>query len=309
MIYLIISEDNFSITQELNNIITNNKDSEIIKYDLLETKLDTVIETLDTYNFFSNKKIVVCENPTFITNEQNKLITDNDLLKLENYLNNPSKENILIFIVKTKLDERKKLTKKIKEVSAILDKPLNINSYIKNHLEDYKMDLKTIDYLIRHCKDNKDRIINEFEKLKLFKYDNKIIDINDINNYVTKTMDDNIFDLIDSIIKKDKKKALQIYEELISQNEEPIKILVLIANKFRTLYQIKVLSKKGLNNDDIAKKLSLHPYTVKLSKEMALNYSETEILNNLLKLSQIDYDIKVGNTFNNISLELFIIEL
>ena len=309
MIYLIISEDSFSINQELNNIINNDKDVEIIKYDLLESKLENVIETLDTYNFFSNKKIVICENPTFITSESNKLITESDLIQLENYLNNPSKENILVLVVKNKLDERKKLTKKIKEVAKILDKPLNINSHIKNNLDGYKMDNKTIDYLIKYCKENKDRIINEFEKLKSFKYDNKEITISDIDNYVTKTLDDNIFELIDAIIKKDKKKALRTYDELLIQNEEPIKILVLIANKFRSLYQIKILSKKGLNNEDIAKKLSLHPYTVKLSKEMAISYSEKEILNNLVKLANIDYDIKVGNTLNNISLELFIIEL
>lgn len=309
MIYLIISEDSFTINQELNNIINNDKDIEIVKYNLLETKIEDVLETLDTYNFFNTRKIVICENPTFITSESNKLIIDNDLIKLENYLNNPSKENTLILVTKTKLDERKKITKKLKEIAKIIDKPLNINSYIKNNLDGYKMDTKTIDYLLKHCKENKDRIINEFNKLKLFKYDEKEITIDDIDNYVTKTLDDNIFELIDSIIKKDKRKALRIYDELLIQNEEPIKILVLIANKFRTLYQIKLLSKNGFNNEDIAKKLFLHPYTVKLSKEMAINYSEQEILDNIKKLANIDYDIKVGNTLNNISLELFIIEL
>ena len=63
----------------------------------------------------------------------------------------------------------------------------------------------------------------------------------------TETIDTDIFHLVDNIILKNKEKALKSYYEMIKIGEEPIKIIVILANQFRLIYQVKQLSKKRIS--------------------------------------------------------------
>ena len=68
-IYLILSTDYISIKENINNILKENKvdKDSLINYDLSTSSLSSAIEDLDTYNFLVEKKVVVCENPVFLT--------------------------------------------------------------------------------------------------------------------------------------------------------------------------------------------------------------------------------------------------
>ena len=98
--------------------------------------------------------------------KQNKFI-------LERYLNNPSKDNILILIC-DKLDARKKLVKLI-DKKYILGGEVSIEDLIHKNLEDYKMDYKTTNYLIDYCDKDNEKILNELEKLKCYKLKEKAV--------------------------------------------------------------------------------------------------------------------------------------
>src|SRR5699024_182405 len=142
-----------------------------------------------------------------------------------------------------------------------------------------------------YCSYRNEKIMHELEKLKLYKLDEKVITIEDINRIVEKEYDDNIFDFVDCIIAKQKQKAYQIYQHLLLQNEEPMKIMILVANQFRIMYQVKVLSQDGMSEKEIASFLEIHPYRVKLAKEKSYSYSFADLRNNLKKLAEIDYQI------------------
>ena len=65
----------------------------------------------------------------------------------------------------------------------------------------------------------------------------------------------NIFDLIEAIIKKDKKRSLTIYNDIVNYGEEVFKIMISLANQIRLLLQVKILEKE--NDTDIAEQLHL----------------------------------------------------
>ena len=56
-----------------------------------------------------------------------------------------------------------------------------------------------------------------------------------------------------------------MYKELLKIGEEPIKIIVLLANQFRLMYQSKLLTSKGYSEDDIASLLHVKRYPVHLA--------------------------------------------
>ena len=64
---------------------------------------------------------------------------------------------------------------------------------------------------------------------------------------VPQSLDENVFDLITAVLKRDQAKALDIYQQLLETNHEPLQLNALLVSQFRLLIQIKVLSKRGLS--------------------------------------------------------------
>lgn len=307
--YIIESSDYVVINAKIDDILKKNHLTHdmVIKYDLIETPISTAIEDLDTYNFLSSNKVVVCDNAYFLTSNRPKgSVVHNEEL-LEKYLKNPSSENILIMIC-DKIDTRKKLAKLV-DKNNILGGEIVIDDLIKSHLDDYKMDYKTIKYLIDYCDNDNERILNELEKLKCYKLDDKTITMEDINNIVIKLTGDNIFSLIDSIVLKNRSKAYLITQELLDKGEDINKIIVMVSDQFRLMYQVKLLLKEGYNKDTIATKLKVHPYRVKLAIEKGYNYSSKVLLTNLDYFFNLDYMIKTGNNNPKLVFELFLANL
>ena len=308
-IYLILSTDYISIKENINNILKENKVDKdaLINYDLSTSSLSSAIEDLDTYNFLVEKKVVVCENPVFLNStKKDEYEKDNEIFI--KYLNNPSSENILI-VVSDKLDERKKAVKLLKEVANIVDTDISINKIIKSKLDGFKMEDYVIKYFIDYCGNDNEKILNELEKLKCYKMDDKVITYDDIDEIVIKVFNDNVFSLIDAIMKKDRKKAIRLYEELLNNGEEVNKLISLLADQFRMIYNGKILLKEYNNNyNEVANVLGIKPYRFQKSIESSYGYSMKDILKYLNLIDEMEIDIKTGkNTIA--SFEMFIYNL
>ena len=74
--FLIISDDKIVIDQKISKILSDIpfKEREIVKYDMSDTLISSMIEELDTYNFLSFCKVVICYNCAFLEGEVNKEI-------------------------------------------------------------------------------------------------------------------------------------------------------------------------------------------------------------------------------------------
>ncbi|MEG0826023.1 MAG: DNA polymerase III subunit delta [Bacilli bacterium] len=306
MIYLLYGINDFLINEELNKIIIKyklNKD-DICKYDLSLFSIKNIIDDALSLPLFNNKKIIIAENCTIFDTTGKK----EDGAILEKYIENVNESTILIFIDKNeKLDERKKITKKMKEKYQCLEcNKINIYQVAKELFEDYIISPSTLNKLINRVGSNLYNLKNEIEKLKIFKINDKIINDEDIL-FTCKTIDDNIFNFIDYIVLKNSEKVLEIYNEMIKKNVEPIMMIVMIANQFRLLYQVKELYTKNNSLEKIASILEIHPYRVKLAFEKSKNYSANLLLEYLEKLADLDVSIKSGNIEPDIGLELFLL--
>jgi len=309
-IYLIESSDYILIKENVNKILQENKLSKecLIKYDLNEVNIDTVIQDLDTYNFLVEKKVIVCDNLSFLTGVKSKGDINNDIDNFSKYLNNPSSENILI-LISDKLDERKNIVKLLKEKAKIIGGDISINKIIKSRLDGFKMEDYVIKYFIEYCGNDNEKILNELEKLKCYKYEEKVISYEDIDNIVIKSFNDNVFSLIDAIMNRNRKKAIMLYQELLKNGEDLNKILSLLADQFRMIYNGKILLKENNNNyKAVASILGIHPYRFQKSIESSYNYSNRDVLKYLNIIDDIEISIKTGK--NTISAcEVFIYSL
>lgn len=304
----LIETDNFKlIDRETKKILKENgfSEDELIKYDLSMTTTTTLINELDTYSIFQEKKAVLGYDATFLTTVKSEI--EQNINILENYINNPNPINILI-IACSKLDGKKNICKLIKSKFKVISLNINLVDYVKENLDDYKMNISTINYFLTQTGENIERIDNELLKLKSFKIDDKTINEDDIKEIVIKETDDNIFDLMDAITKKDKKRSLKIYNDLINNKIEVIKILINLSYQFRLIYQIKVLQYKS--DDEIKDILNIkNPKQVKVIRYKINNFSEKELLNNLESLAILDEKIKSSKILPEVAIPMFITNL
>lgn len=298
--YLVVTNDKVTLDEKIKELNKDNT-SEVVFYDLIETNIERLIEDLDTFNFLSNKKIIVGTNAFFLSSDKTKSNIEHNTDLLEKYLDNPS-DNILI-LVTDNIDKRKKLTSNILKKCELIEEISDINSLIKKRLEDYKMDNRAIEKLIEFCRNNHEKILNELEKLKLYKLDSKEINASDVEEIVSKELDDNIFHFVDSILSGNKEYAFKLYHNFLLHGTQVVAMLILISNKIRLIYQVKVLSNKGNSDQNISKLLKVHEYPVKLAREAGYKYSEKHLLELLEKLAKLDLEIKSGETIGEVEFE------
>ena len=304
--YIIISNDKISIDLNINKIIKsiNNKDLDIIKYDYEEITIENVLEELNTYSFLSNCKLIIYENCSFLNSTQDKSIKE-----LKKYLINPS-DNYLIMI-NDSISEKKEIKELLASNVDIINNTISSEQIIINNLEDLKMDKKTINYFCNYCLNNNEKILNELLKIKNYKYDeeDKIVTIDDINKIVIREYDDDIFDLVNAIMKKDKNNAFDLYYRLMQKEKDAVGIIGSLASSIRNLYSVKTLIEKKYKPLDISNILGIKPYAVQIATENCNNYSSKKLLYLLDTLSDIDYKIKSGQTSANILFEIFLLSL
>lgn len=297
--YLIISLDKFNAQFNLDIILKSIKeDYDLIKYLYPDTSFAKLTEELDTFNLFTNKKVVILENF--------ELVDEKDLSVLIKYLEKPS-DNYLILVANS---IKKNILSKIDKYLEIIEKYINSEDLIKKNLEHYKMDNDTIKYFAIHCLNNNEKILNELNKLKILKIndDEKIITKEDIIFNIVRDYEDDPFILPNAISKKDKFKAIEIFHRLSSKEKDSVKLLATISHQIRNLYIAKVLSSK-MTPEEIADFTNQKLYPVKLAINNSENYTETELIDMLDALSDIDIISKSEYKDIDLLFELFILGL
>lgn len=304
--YVIVSSDKINIDSRIDNILSLHKikDFEKIKYDYPDITIDTVIETLNTYNFLSSIKVVIYNNCSFLGKESDKSIKI-----LKKYLENSS-DNILIMINET-ISESKDIKDLLSKNITVMDNKISSEVLIKDNLEDCIMDNRTIKYFADYCLNNNEKILNELEKLKSYKYSetDKTITIEEINSIVMRDYDEDIFDLVNAIASRKKDKAFELYHRILKKEKDSINIIASISSNIRNLYSVKVLLDKRINSQEISNILGIKPYAVQVASDTCNNYSEKKLLSLINALAEIDYKTKSGNGRVNALFEMFLLSL
>ena len=305
--YLIYGTNKGLITEETKKIIHSLKESDIIKYDMTNTLIEDVVEDASTVNLFHPKKVIILEDCYFLGGNK----TIEHLEKMEQYIEHYNSDSYLIFICNTeKIDTRKKINKLLSKHKVIeankVDKAF-LEKYVMNNLKEDGYKMENLSFFLERVGTNLNNIDNELEKLKMYTLATKKITKEDITKTTTKVLEEEIFSLTDAIILKDTKKSLELLDSFLNLNYDEMQIIILLANQFHFLFQVKRLWNKNKTESEIAKILEVNPYRVKYSVRKIYSYSEQLILENIKKLAKIDHDIKLGLMNKNLALRLFIL--
>ena len=305
--YLIKNSSISLINKKIEELIKelNFNGSSITTYDLEEDSINLLIEDADTISFLTPRKVIIGKNLS------NNNFSDISIKTLSKYLDNPNNDVLLIFTT-TNIDTRKKNVKEVINKLTLVNISSDTKEVIKDILKDYDIEYRVINLLEEYYSDDLERLINETKKLALSFINTKKITYKDTLNLLVKPLNnkDNLaFDLVREIALKDKKKALNIYNELLNYNIESYALFGLLESQYRLLYQVMVLNKRNISYNEISNILEVHPFRVKKTLELVRYYTLKEIRKILKNLADIDFKIKSGIYENNIVIDLLILNI
>lgn len=315
MIFVIYGQEHYLMEKQLEKLKKQlNCHDELLNYssyDLEQAPIEAVIQDLATPGFLADNKMVVVRNPLFLTGQKSKVQVDD--AKIQKCLELCDEFNHLVFYLDyDKLDERKKIVKQLNQIGKIykfssLTHQKMSDSYrqmIAKRQATITNDALEL-LLLRHSGGLLEAIMN-VEKLTLY---TKTIDREAVAKVILKPLEENIFELQNAILKKDRSKMFGIYRDLMVLNEEPIKLIVLLANALRLLYQVSLLDRKGYNDGEIAKMLNINRFRLKYIREDSKYHSLDQIQDLLNQLAQLDFQIKTGRIDKKLGFELFLLKI
>ena len=289
-------------------------------FDMKETAYSEVELDLVSLPFFADEKIVILDHFVDVTTAKKRYLTDDELQSFEGYLSAPLETTRLIVIAEGKLDSKRRIVKLLKRDAQLLEATELKEQELRAHFaEEIKslglaIDSQAFDQLLIKSGFDFSEIQKNLEFLKTYKGASSIT-ITDIEEAILKTLQDNLFDLIQMILKKEIDSARSLVKDLRLQGEDEIKLLAILLSQFRIYTQVKLLKQEGRTESQIVSDLSeltgrkVNPYQVKFalrdSRGISLSYLEQAIC----LLIDTDFQIKSGTYEKDYLFDLAVLKL
>ena len=289
-------------------------------FDMKETAYSEVELDLVSLPFFADEKIVILDHFVDVTTAKKRYLTDDELQSFEGYLSAPLETTRLIVIAEGKLDSKRRIVKLLKRDAQLLEATELKEQELRAHFaEEIKslglaIDSQAFDQLLIKSGFDFSEIQKNLEFLKTYKGASSIT-ITDIEEAIPKTLQDNLFDLIQMILKKQIDSARSLVKDLRLQGEDEIKLLAILLSQFRIYTQVKLLKQEGRTESQIVSDLSeltgrkVNPYQVKFalrdSRGISLSYLEQSIC----LLIDTDFQMKSGTYEKDYLFDLALLKL
>ena len=274
-------------------------------FDMKEASYDEVELDLVSLPFFADEKIVILDHLLDVTTAKKRNLTDEDLKQFENYLENPSESTRLVIFAEGKLDSKRRLVKLLKRDAQIIEattpKEQDLKRYFSSQAQELGLHFvgDSLDQLLLKSGYDFGELQKNIALLQAYKEDGQIT-LEDIEEVVPKSLQDNIFDLTQMIIKRQIDQARNLVKDLRLQGEDEIKLIAILLGKFRMFSQVKIFSEEGQSESQIVASLSelsgrkVNPYQVKFALRDSRRLSLSFLKQVMMTFIETDYAIKSG---------------
>lgn len=316
MLFVIYGTERFLMDQRLEKLKKeyhcNEEMMNYSTYDLTKDDMEAVMEDMMMPPFLSNEKMIVLTHADFLTTRKQKKENHDGELFLQCVQSMDEHVHLIVFNDQKNFDERKKAVKFLRKEAKFFEiDTLNyykVSSTVRQAVKKRHctIDDDALELLLSRKGTNLIDIVSEVEKLCLYQ---SHIDLQSVQQLVNQPLDENVFHLSTAILNKERQKMFAIYHDLMVLNTEPVRLIAMIANAMRLLYQVKLLDRKGYNDQEISKMLGLNPYRLKYIRKEGTDFEINELLSSLNQLSMLDVGIKTGKIDKKLGLELFMLKI
>lgn len=300
--------------KELKKNLNSEEFTNIEKFDAYKDTITNIVSSCESISLFIEKKTVVVYNAYFFGDSKTRKSpvqnTEKDFKLLEGYLNCPSSDTDLYFIVPSIIVKTGSPNVALCSPGVILQS-CTIPSKDDYILLSYKIakeqnkdiDKEASDLLYERTKGDYLAFMNNLNKL--FCYTNKVKE-SDVEELVYRPLEDKAYLVVSSLIKGDINQALKIYRDLDKGGFDSILLLSAFATQINNLAMIKYLSTRGYSKEDIANEMKVKPGKVYYTLKDLNNIPYETLLTILSDISLMEKDIKINLDDPKMRVELFI---
>lgn len=149
-------------------------------------------------------------------------------------------------------------------------------------------------------------IRNEMNKLLAYTLDRDAITVEDVETICTARVEDKIFDMIGAMASGEHKRAVELYCDLLTLDEPPVRILVLITRQFNQLLQVKELRSHGYDVMSIAEKLNMKDFIARNNVRRAEHFTSEKLMSLVRQCIWTEEAIKTGKLNARIGVEMLL---
>ena len=199
------------------------------------------------------------------------------------YLENPVESTCMIF-VSSNVDFRKKFYKKIKELGKVVNfarlSDSRIVAWIKDTARDlgFDIDVEACTNLQQIVGNRLIDLYSELEKLYV-RYGNRTISIKEVAELAIYSRTFSIFELMDRVSSKQCAESISALTKFLEEEGKvgTLKVLGMLNRQFKLLWQTKSVIENGGNTADVAQKLRLAPFQVKVLTPQSKSWTIDEL--------------------------------
>ncbi len=317
-VLLLFGEEPFLVDEKLKEIIiTASNDgvgeNSIEKVDGAEVSEQIIVDMANNLSLIAPDKLLIINNFDVLYKNKRKSFAG-----FVNYIKNPNPNTKLILIgapsrlnglYKDLNNSRKASTaqNKINKLPEALKEIFDRNYFIEfskiydnqfanwtvQRAKAYKksIDLEVANLLSLSCNSVRE-IDNELKKIHIFSPKSTKISAQEVEEIVGVNKENNVFELSKSVGNRDLKTSLIISDNLLSQSNQSVLILITLTRYFLKLFKLSDEIKQTSNKFQLAGKIGVNPYFMDDYLISLRKYSTVQIENNLSILAKSDEQLK-----------------
>ncbi|MBQ6833196.1 MAG: DNA polymerase III subunit delta [Lachnospiraceae bacterium] len=261
-----------------------------------------IISLADTMPFFAERRLILIDGSGFFKSAPEELV---------NYLPDMPDTVCLIFC-ESEVDKRNKLYKKVKDLGYAAELKKQDSDQLMRWAagilgkDGKKITKQVMEYFLERTGDDMENIRTELEKLICYTMGRDVITKEDVDAVGTVHVTNRIFEMVSAIVAGNTRKALDLYEDLLTLKEPPMRILFLIARQFNQLLQVKELLAAGMGKGDIASKIKVPPFAAGKLITQAKAFTREQILDYVELCVESEEAVKTGRMADRMAVELLI---
>ena len=298
MIILLHGEDTYRMKKKVREIMDEHREKHKsglnLRYlDGKSASLEDLKNEMLAASMFKEKKLVVVSGLL-----SNAKLKEEFLEKVKAFVDS---ENVMLLTESIVVPDKDKLYAFLEKEGKVQEfEPLSgakLKAWVVKEIEDRegKIGQNAVEKLIEYVGGDLWRMDNEIGKLVNY---SKEIKEKDVEEMVRPNYETNIFDTIDAIAIKDKKKAVELMKEHIEKGDSVLYLLSMIASQIRNIISVKSGSGSGM-----------HPFVLRKASYQARNFSMEDLKRIYRKITDLDFEIKVGKIDQDIALDVLISEI
>ena len=306
--YLLYGEEAYLRQQYKDKLLKElNPDGDTMNFSRYEGKGIEVREMIDlceTMPFFADHRVILVENSGFFKNKCEELA---DYMKtLPDY--------VRMIFVEEEVDKRSRMYKAVKNIGRVTEfsrqDEKSLMRWAAGILGREGRKIKTSDMELFLIKTGTDmgNIRMELEKLITYTMGKDVVTAEDIEEICTTRTENKIFDMVRAVTEKNQRKALDLYNDLLTLREPPMRILFLLSKQFRQMCFAKKMSVEGASQNEIATRLGVPSFAVRNLLVCARAYKIEELEKAEADFVDAEEAVKTGRLQDVLSVELLIVK-